>query len=177
MILETARLLLRPWQESDAESLYRYAGDPAVGPAAGWPPHQNAEESLRIIQGVLNGPECYAICEKGSDTPIGTVELSLFGHSSKVEREGECELGFWLGKPFWNRGYMSEAAERLIRRAFDELGIRKIWAAYYEGNARSKRVQEKLGFRFDHSEENKPVPLLGEVRTSHVQVLTREDLR
>ena len=61
MILKTPRLILRPWQESDAESLYKYAKNPEVGPIAGWPPHKDVEESLGIINNVLNGPECYAI--------------------------------------------------------------------------------------------------------------------
>ena len=62
MILYTERLILRPWDVSDAQSLYEYAKDPEVGPVAGWPPHKNTEESLRVIQNVLNSAECYAIC-------------------------------------------------------------------------------------------------------------------
>ncbi len=62
MILETKRLLLRRWEETDAQSLYEYAKDPAVGPIAGWPPHKNAEESLDVIRHVFTGAEGYAIC-------------------------------------------------------------------------------------------------------------------
>lgn len=53
MQLETERLILRPWLESDAECLYEYAKDPAVGPAAGWPPHTSVENSREIIQNIL----------------------------------------------------------------------------------------------------------------------------
>ena len=63
-MLETERLLLRKWTEEDANSLFEYAKDPEVGPAAGWPPHRSREESLDVIRNVLNGRECYAICEK-----------------------------------------------------------------------------------------------------------------
>ena len=66
MILETDRLLLRRWTETDAESLYEYAKDPDVGPIAGQPPHKNVEESLDVIKNVFTGAECYAICKKGS---------------------------------------------------------------------------------------------------------------
>ena len=66
MVLETARLILRPWTEADAESLYEYARDPAIGPIAGWPPHESVEESRDVIKNVFTGAECYAICEKGS---------------------------------------------------------------------------------------------------------------
>ena len=77
MILTTERLTLRPWKESDAESLYEYAKDPDVGPIAGWPPHKSVEESLEVIRHVFTGAECYAICEKGTDKAIGAVELKL----------------------------------------------------------------------------------------------------
>jgi len=53
MILETERLILRRWKETDAESLYEYAQDPEVGPIAGWPSHKNIEESLEVIKTVL----------------------------------------------------------------------------------------------------------------------------
>ena len=64
MKLETKRLQLRPWQTEDAGWLYEYAKDSAVGPAAGWPAHRDIEESRALICTVLNGPACYAICEK-----------------------------------------------------------------------------------------------------------------
>ena len=56
-IIETARLILRPWKEDDAESLFRYAHDPEVGPIAGWPPHTSVENSLEIIRTVFSAPE------------------------------------------------------------------------------------------------------------------------
>lgn len=57
MMLKTKRLILRPWDESDAQSLYEYAKDPDVGPIAGWPPHKSAEDSLNVIKNGLNGAE------------------------------------------------------------------------------------------------------------------------
>ena len=60
----TDRLILRPWQESDAESLYKYAQDPAIGPIAGWPPHTSVEDSLNIIRTVFAAPETYAVVLK-----------------------------------------------------------------------------------------------------------------
>ena len=67
MVLSTERLLLRPWKETDAESLYKYAKNPEVGPVAGWPPHKNIEESRDVIQNVFNGKECYAVCLKSDN--------------------------------------------------------------------------------------------------------------
>lgn len=64
MILETERLMLRPWSESDAESLYEFAKDPRVGPIAGWPVHTSVENSRQIIKDVLSADETYAIVQK-----------------------------------------------------------------------------------------------------------------
>lgn len=163
-MLETERLTLRAWAETDAESLYSYAKDPDIGPIAGWPAHRSKEESLNTIRHVLNGKECYAICERGSNNPIGSIELKLNGHTDMTDRDDECELGYWLGKPFWGRGYMPEAAKEVIRHGFVDLGMSAIWCGYYDGNLKSKRVQEKVGFVYHHTCDEVPVPLMHEVR-------------
>ena len=173
-MLETERLILRKWTDADAESLFEYAKDPDVGPIAGWPPHQSVEESLSIIRNVLNGAECYAICEKENGRAIGAIELMLNGHTDMTERDDECELGYWLGKPFWGRGYMPEAARELIRHGFEDLHMRAIWCGYYDGNQKSKRVQKKVGFLYHHTCDDLPVPLMHEVRVGHTNLLTRE---
>lgn len=174
MMLETERLVLRKWAETDAESLYEYAKDPQIGPIAGWPPHKSVEESLNVIQNVFNGAECYAICEKENGKAIGAIELKLNGHTDMTDRDDECELGYWLGQPFWGRGYVPEAAREILRHGFKDLGMHTIWCGYYEGNQKSKQVQEKLGFTYHHTDENVLVPLLHETRVGHTNRLTKE---
>ena len=173
-MLETERLILRKWTEEDAESLFEYAKDSEIGPAAGWPPHKSVEESRAVIKNVFDGAECYAICEKEKNIAIGAVELKLNGYTNKTKRDDEYELGYWLGQPFWGRGYMPEASRELLRRGFEDLGMTTIWCAYYDGNLKSKRVQEKLGFVYHHSCNEVPVPLLHEVRVEHTNVMTKE---
>ena len=174
MILKTERLVLRPWQESDAESLYTYARNPEVGPISGWPPHKDEKESLDVIRNVLNGPECYAICLKGDNIAIGSIELKLNGTTDMTDRDDECELGYWIGQPFWGNGYMPEAAKELIRRGFEDLDMRTIWCGYYDGNTKSKCVQEKVGFLYHHTYDEVPVPLMNEVRVGHTNYMTKE---
>ena len=172
--MQTERLLLRRWEESDAEDLFRYARDPDVGPICGWPPHRNVEESLSVIRNVLSGPECYAVCLKEDRKAIGCIELRLNGRTDMTDRDDECELGYWIGRPFWGQGLIPEAARELIRHGFEDLHMQKIWAGYYDGNLRSRRVQEKCGFVYQWTTKDVDVPQMGEKRTGHVNLLTRE---
>jgi Acetyltransferases, including N-acetylases of ribosomal proteins len=174
-VLKTDRLILRRWEESDAEDLYKYASDPDVGPIAGWPAHQSLDESREVIKNVFNGKEAYAICLKEDGKAIGAIELKLNGHTDMTERDDECELGYWLGKPFWGQGLMPEAAREILRHAFENIGMSKVWCGYYEGNTKSKRVQEKVGFKYQWTTEGVDVPLMHEKRTGHVNAITKEE--
>ena len=173
-VLMAQRLILRRWNQKDAEDLYRYACDPDVGPIAGWPPHKNPDESRAVIRDVLNGREAYAICLKEDRKAIGAIELKLNGHTDLTDRDDECEMGYWLGKPFWGRGIVPEAVTEMLRRAFEDIGMQKVWVGYYEGNSKSKRVQEKCRFRFQRKSEGVDVPLMQEKRTGYVSSLTRD---
>ena len=173
MIFETERLILRPWLETDAEECYKYAKEPAVGLRCGWAPHTSVEDSRQTIKSVLSKPETYAMVLKETGLAVGSIGLRLQTHRKMAENE--AELGFWLGVPYWGRGLVPEAARVLIRHGFCDLGLNRIWCAYFDGNDRSKRVQEKLGFKYCKTVENDPVPNLNEVRTTHFNVMTKED--
>ena len=171
MILQTKRLILRPWSENAAEELYKYASDPEVGPPAGWPPHTSVENSREIIRTVLSAPETYAVCLKENGKPIGSVGLH---RNDLAEKDDEYELGYWIGKPFWGQGLIPEASREMLRYAFEYLGMNRIWCGYYDGNEKSRRVQEKLGFVFHHTTEGLEVKLLNEIRTGHSSLMTKE---
>lgn len=173
--LQTARLVLRPWERTDAEELFRYAQDPRVGPIAGWPPHASVEESARIIATVFAAPETYAMVLRETGLPIGCVGL-LFGNAANMPLgASEAELGYWVGVPHWGKGYAPEAARELIRHAFEDLSLSGLWCGWFDGNQQSQRVQEKCGFAFHHTEENVPCEPLGDIRTEHFSCLSRED--
>lgn len=174
MKLYTRRLILRHWNDNDAESLYEYAKSPEIGPAAGWPVHTSLENSLEIIREVLSGEETYAVCLKEDNRAIGSVGLIPPEQCHTEIKGNEIEIGYWLGVPFWGNGYIPEAVKELQRRAFDELGYTAIWCGYYDGNEKSRRCQEKCGFIYHHTEYNKPCVLLGDERTEHFTYLTKE---
>ena len=87
----------------------------------------------------------------------------------------ECELGYWLGRPYWGQGIMPEAVSLLLHHAFIDLGMCKVWCSYYDGNERSRRVQEKCGFRYQWTTDKVDVPLMHETRKGHVTCLTRDE--
>ena len=172
MILETKRLILRPWRESDAGELYKYAKSPDVGPIAGWPIHTSAQNSKEIIKNVLSADGTFAVVLKETGLPVGSIGIMY--NVNIPTAEGECEIGYWIGKPYWGQGLIPEATNELIRYCFEELNIHLIWCGYYDGNEKSKRCQEKCGFIFHHTEENKICPLMGDIRTEHFTYLTKE---
>lgn len=173
--LETARLILRPWEETDAESLYEYARDQAVGPVAGWPVHTSVESSREIIRTVFAADETYAVCLKENNKAIGCVAVTVGAESNLNLPETEGEIGYWIGVPFWGQGLIPEAVRELIRRSFEDLGLVKLWCGYFEGNTKSKRVQEKCGFVYHHTNKDMHWKLMDDIRTEHVTCLTRDD--
>lgn len=173
-ILETERLILRPWEESDAESLYKYAQDPEVGPIAGWPVHTSTENSREIIRTVLSAEGTFAVVLKETGEAVGSVGLIPPAQTHTEAKPTEIEIGYWIGKPYWGQGLIPEAVRRMQRYAFDELGCTAMWCGYYDGNEKSKRAQEKCGFIYHHTEENKPCELMGDIRTEHFTFITKE---
>jgi len=174
-MIETERLILRPWLDADAENMFKYASDPEIGPIAGWTPHTSVENSLEIIRTVFSAPETYAVVLKDTNMPVGSCGIMFSDsiHSTEM-RQNEAEIGYWIGKPYWGQGLIPEAVRALLSRCFNTLHLDAVWCGYYEGNTKSKRVCEKCGFRFHHTNSDILSPL-GDKRTEHFYVMTRED--
>lgn len=130
MILKTQNLILRSWKVDDAEELYHHAKNPKIGPIAGWPPHKNVENSLEIIQTVFAKDETYAITLNGQI--IGCVGLLVYPD----------------GNHYWGNNYACEASEKLLIHGFKDLKLNKIFASFRKNNLQSKRVLEKLNFKY-----------------------------
>lgn len=171
--LFTERLVLRPWLVSDADDLYEYAKEPAVASPCGFPVHTSPIDSREVIQNVLAVPECYAVCLRQNRRAIGCIGLTIGRASRFGLPDDEAELGYWIGVPFWGQGLTTEASRRLIRHGFDDLGLARIWCGYFEGNGRSRRVMEKCGFSYDHTNKDILWKLTGQTCTQHVMLLER----
>lgn len=176
MSLSTKRLNLRHWEESDAADLYEYAKDPLIGIQAGWPPHIDVFDSLYVINNILKAPETYAICLHEDNRAVGSVALLNQDEANLTIKKDEAEIGYWIGRPFWGKGYVPEAVSELSNRAFYELGIKRIWCCHFEGNTNSQRVMEKCGFVYDHTLKNQIWGIDGELKTLHVYVLESHNL-
>jgi len=174
-MIETERLVLRPWREDDAPALFRYARDPDIGPIAGWPPHTSVENSLEIIRTVFAAPETYAVVMKDTNEPVGACGImrSTGIHSAEM-RSDEAEIGYWIGKPLWGQGLIPEAVMALLKRCFKELSLSAVWCGYYDGNHKSRRVCEKCGFIYHHTNDATMSPLADE-RTEHFYRMTAQD--
>lgn len=145
--IETKRLLLRPWLESDAPALYRYASDPIVGERAGWPPHRSEEESRQVIRDVFSNGHTWALVLKETSEPIGCMCYYPFGESNIEIGEEDAEIGYWIGRPWWNRGLCTEALRAMIDYCFNKKGFLTLWSDFFVDNPASGRVMQKCGFR------------------------------
>ena len=167
MSMNTLRLLLRPWCENDADALYKYARDPDIGPRCGWMPHTSCENSLAVIRTVLARPGCWAVTLKETGEVIGSVSLMQGEAAHAPLTDTEAEIGYWIARPYWGQGYACEAAQRIIRYAFSDLSCTALWCGYHDGNDQSRRVSEKCGFRYHHTNRLEFIPQLGCHKTVH----------
>lgn len=170
--LETERLLLRPFTEADAAGLYAYASHPEVGPLAGWKPHADEEESLRVIRDIFQPSDTLAVIQKSDGRLIGSAGF-VGKHRTELGTPSE-EVGYSLARDCWGQGLIPEAVEAILRHAFLDLGYAAIWAAYYDGNRKSKRVMQKCGMTYRLSRVEL-VEQLNQTRLAHYFAITRRE--
>ena len=140
------RILLRPWQDSDAPTLYQYASDPDIGSRAGWAPHQSEEESLQIIRTVFRNDTTWAIVLKEDVShPIGAIGYGSSCDCALPARANEPTVGYWIAKPFWGRGICTEALQIVIEHARRHF-VHSLISGHFRDNPASGRVMEKCGF-------------------------------
>lgn len=115
VVIDTGRLMLRRWRESDAEALYRYASDGRVSEMAMWPRHTSVEMSRRVItEYFIPNSFNFAMVLEATGEPIGCIGLVPEGDENCPASAGEREVGYWIGWPYWGRGLATEALRALI---------------------------------------------------------------
>lgn len=146
--IETARLVLRPWQESDLDDLYEYASVPGVGEMAGWCHHRSREESRAILSMFMNGKKTFALMLKENGKVIGSLGLEEMEPDPEGSEKMGREIGYVLSKEYWGRGLMPEAVKAVVDYCFHVLGYDYLTCGHFLRNDRSRRVVEKCGFRY-----------------------------
>lgn len=170
--LETEHFIMREWKLSDAVDLYEYASTDKVGPMAGWKPHDNLEESEKIIKMFQADGDSWALELKENHKVIGSVGLH---RDTRKNFEVDLELGYVLAEDYWGQGLIPEAAERAIRFAFEELLIETLAVAHFDFNFQSKRVIEKLGFHHLTHLKDSCVRYDGVILSEEMYIMTKED--
>ncbi len=148
VMIQTERLMLRPWKEADLNDFYEYASVDGVGQMAGWLPHKSIEESREILSHFINGKHVFALEHNGKVIgSLGVEEYSEEKYPELAETQGR-EIGYVLSKNYWGRGLMPEAVKAVIQWLFDEVKLDFITIGHFDWNNQSRRVIEKCGFQY-----------------------------
>ena len=150
-LLETSRLILRPFCVDDAAAMYRnWAGDPEVTRYLTWPTHTNESVSHTILEEWVH---CYhdsryyhwaIVPKENGNAPIGSIAVVSLNDS--VEK---ATIGYCIGRNWWHRGYTSEALSAVIHFLFEEVGMQRVDAYHDPRNSHSGAVMKKCGMTYE----------------------------
>lgn len=175
-VLETERLILRPWRESDLADFYEYASVDGVGQMAGWVPHASMDESRRILELFIRERKTFALELKENHKVVGSLGLEARSgelDASFDELRGR-EIGYALSKTYWGRGLVPEAVKRVIAHCFDYLRFDYLLCGHFVRNDQSRRVVEKCGFVY--YKDITYMTHMGTVEPTKLYVLYRQGL-
>jgi len=147
--IETERLILRPFAMSDAAEVMGLAGDRAIADTTINIPHPYevgmAEEWISRHQDAFDRDQgvAFAITRKPDGALVGAISLM------EMAKGHQAELGYWIGRPWWNHGYCTEAGRALLEFAFRQFGLIRVHATHFARNQASGRVMRKLGMRHE----------------------------
>ena len=150
LVIETERLILRPFKQSDLRDFNEYASVPGVGEMAGWKHHETIEKTQEILDMFIKEDKTFAIVFKKNNKVIGSLGVEKYGLDDKLTEFNSYygrEIGYVLSKDYWGKGIMPEAVGAVIKYLFNDLNLDFLTCGYYDFNNQSKRVQEKCGFK------------------------------
>ncbi|HEX3104167.1 MAG TPA: GNAT family N-acetyltransferase [Terriglobales bacterium] len=168
--IETPRLLLREFSESDIPELLPLIGAPEVAATTLRIPHPYEEKHAR---------EFFATTPKENELRLA-IRLRSTGRLCggiglhPDTQHSQAELGYWIGVPFWGNGYATEAAGAVIAYGFKKLKLERIFASHFKGNRRSGRVLQKIGMRHEGSVRH-GVMKSGKLLDLETYAIVRED--
>jgi ribosomal-protein-alanine N-acetyltransferase len=174
--LRTERLILRPFDVSDATIVQRLAGAKEIADTTLNIPHPYpdgaAEAWISSHSGRYADGESviFAVIERQLGSLIGSVGLEISA------AHAFAELGYWIGQPYWNQGYCTEAARKTLGHAFDDLGLNRVQARHLTRNPASGRVMQKIGMSHE-GHLRQAVMKWGKFEDLELYAILKEDLR
>ncbi len=148
--IETDRLILRAFDQSDLSDLFEYASVKGVFEMAGWKSHEDIRQTQDLLNNFILEDNTFALVLKENNKVIGSLGIRKYGLEDVLtEFHGYlgCEIGYDLSKEYWGRGLMPEALRGVCDYLFNKAGFDFILCGYFGYNTQSKRVQEKCGFK------------------------------
>lgn len=149
IVIETERLILREFNESDLDDFFEYASAEGVGERAGWYHHKTKMVSKEILNLFIEEKKTFAVVFKENNKVIGSLGIEKYGREESLSEFFDYkgrEVGYVLSKDYWNKGLMTEAVKAVCNYLFNELDYDFLLCGYYLFNEQSKRVQQKCGF-------------------------------
>lgn len=147
--LYTTRLILRPFELRDAPRVQLFAGAREIAEMTGHIPHPYPDGAAEdwigghAAEWRRGDAVTFAIVRRATDELIGAIGLTI--HAQHCH----AELGYWLGIPFWNQGFTTEAARAVLQFAFETLELNRVYAAHFARNPASGRVMQKIGMQYE----------------------------
>jgi len=155
--LETERLRLRPFTFDDEAAVFALVSDPEIARFVRFEAHRDIAETRAFLELVeqcyrRGAPFAWAIVRREDDRLIGSC-----GFVSQAGEKKSAEIGYWLGKPYWGKGYAVEAARALVRFGFEQIGLERVEAKCFIENRAGQRVIEKLGMKFEGTDRSEMI--------------------
>lgn len=172
IVLETPRLILREWIESDVPELVPLIGAREVAETTLRIPYPYEEKHARdFIASQPKQNELRLAIQLRSDRRLA----GGIGLHPQMEHQ-RAELGYWIGVPFWRHGYATEAAREVVRYGFETLNLNRIFGGLFEGNAASRAILLKLGMQYEGCARQSVVKW-GKPTDVHIYAILREEYR
>ncbi len=173
--LETERLRLRPFTFDDEAAVFALVSDPEIARFVRFEAHRTPAETRAFLELVIehyrrSDPFAWAIVRREDERLIGSC-----GFVSKDAQRTSAEIGYWLGKPYWGKGYAVEAARALVRFGFEQMNLERVEAKCFVENRAGQRVIEKLGMKFEGTDRSEVIK--GEYPELNMYGISREDWR
>lgn len=148
VVINTARLTIRPWRQADLDDFYEYASVEGVGEAAGWPHHTDKNASAAVLADFIGEGEVFALEYRENGKVIGSLGVhKVHPYTHEYDRYVMREIGYVLSKEYWGKGLMTEAVSAVIDYLFTQTDIELLICGHFTENGRSRRVIEKCGFK------------------------------